>query len=46
MSRVPLKRFGSPDDIAEAAAFLLSNASRFITGEELVVDGGWVNNVA
>jgi len=44
--RVPLKRFGSGNDIAEAAGFLLSSAAGFITGEELVVDGGWLNNVA
>ncbi|MEM1249886.1 MAG: SDR family oxidoreductase [Acidobacteriota bacterium] len=46
VSRVPLKRFGSPDDIAEATSFLLGSGARFITGEELVVDGGWVNNVS
>ena len=45
-SRVPLKRFGSADDIAEAAGFLLSDRARFITGTELTVDGGWINNVA
>ncbi len=46
MSRVPLKRFGSGDDIAQATAFLLSSGAGFITGEELVVDGGWMNNVS
>lgn len=44
--RVPLKRFGTGDDIAAAAAFLLSNQARFITGEEIVIDGGFVNNIA
>ena len=44
-SRVPLKRFGTGDDIAQATAFLLSSGAGFITGEELVVDGGWLNNV-
>lgn len=33
---------GTPDDIANAAIFLLSNASRWITGSELVMDGGVV----
>lgn len=35
-----LKRAGSPADIAEAAAFLLSDRSRYITGETIRVDGG------
>jgi len=34
--------FGSPQDIADAAIFLLSDASRWITGTTLVVDGGYV----
>jgi len=36
----PLPRAGQPDDIAEAALFLASDAARFITGHTLVVDGG------
>ncbi|MEM1264131.1 MAG: SDR family oxidoreductase [Pseudomonadota bacterium] len=43
--RVPLQSFGRGDDIAAATAFLLSDAARYITGEELVVDGGLRNNV-
>lgn len=34
-------RMGQPDDIANAAAFLLSDESDFVMGENLVVDGGW-----
>ena len=37
----PLKRFATPNDIANAIVFLLSDASMFITGTELVVDGGY-----
>jgi 3-oxoacyl-[acyl-carrier protein] reductase len=37
---VPLGRFGTPDDIAQAALFLCADASSFITGSDLVVDGG------
>jgi NAD(P)-dependent dehydrogenase (short-subunit alcohol dehydrogenase family) len=36
----PLGRVGSVDDIASAAAFLTSNEASWITGTELVVDGG------
>jgi len=38
--RLPLKRLGEPDDIAKAALFLASEASSWITGHVLVVDGG------
>ena len=38
--RVPLKMFGSPEDIGNAVAFLLSSKARFITGANFVVDGG------
>ena len=39
-ARHPLKRFGTPDDIAETAAFLLSEKALWITGQVLGVDGG------
>ena len=37
----PLKRFGTPNDMACAIVYLLSDASSFVTGTELVVDGGY-----
>jgi NAD(P)-dependent dehydrogenase (short-subunit alcohol dehydrogenase family) len=38
---VPLGRFGTPDEIAKAVVFLASDDSRYITGTELFVDGGF-----
>lgn len=40
MSMTPLKRLGHVDDVANAVAFLASEASSFMTGAELVIDGG------
>ncbi|MFN0024636.1 MAG: SDR family NAD(P)-dependent oxidoreductase [Parvularculaceae bacterium] len=37
---LPLRRFGEPDDIAGAAVFLASPAARWMTGQQIVVDGG------
>ena len=40
MSHYPLGRFGKPEDIAHAIIYLLSDASSWVTGHTLVVDGG------
>jgi 3-oxoacyl-[acyl-carrier protein] reductase len=40
LAQIPLKRFGQPADIARAAAFLASEASAYVTGQVLSVDGG------
>nr|WP_229770560.1 SDR family oxidoreductase [Halorhabdus sp. CBA1104] len=41
--QVPLRRFGQPDDIGNAALFLASDMSDYVNGESLVVDGGQTN---
>lgn len=41
MNNIPLRRFGSTADIAEAVAFLASDRAQFITGQKLDVDGGY-----
>src|SRR6266536_1929913 len=42
LKRIPLNRFGQPEEIAEAALFLARPAARYVTGQVLVVDGGMV----
>jgi 3alpha(or 20beta)-hydroxysteroid dehydrogenase len=37
----PMGRIGQPEDVAEVALFLASDASRFVTGAAYTVDGGW-----
>ena len=39
---IPLERLGSPDDVAAAVAFLVSDYAAYITGQVIVVDGGMV----
>jgi len=39
--RYPLKRYGKPEEIAYAVIYLLSNASSWVTGSNLIIDGGF-----
>ncbi len=41
-ARIPLGRQGQPDDIATVALFLASDAARYITGDTIIVDGGFL----
>ena len=43
VGRIPMGRFGTPDEVAAAVAFLASDDAGYITGQELVVDGGWTS---
>lgn len=41
--RVPMRRLGNPEDIAPTIAFLLSDDAKYITGQNIIVDGGWTS---
>ena len=41
MKRYPLGRYGKPEEVAWAMIYLLSDASSFVTGSNLVIDGGY-----
>jgi NAD(P)-dependent dehydrogenase (short-subunit alcohol dehydrogenase family) len=42
--KAPMLRMGEPEDIAAAIAYLASDDAKYVTGKELIVDGGFVNN--
>jgi glucose 1-dehydrogenase len=44
LKNIPLRRLGTPEDVASAAAFLLSDQAAYITGTTMVVDGGLMRN--
>ena len=43
LNQMMIKRWGEPKDIVGAAIFLASDASSYITGSSLVIDGGWIS---
>ena len=40
IAKTPLGRVGTPDDIADVVVFLCSDLARFVTGQNIVIDGG------
>jgi NAD(P)-dependent dehydrogenase (short-subunit alcohol dehydrogenase family) len=41
LKRIPLRRSGTPEDVAKVALFLASNLSAYVNGESIIVDGGF-----
>ena len=41
-AKVPMKRMGTPKDIAPTVSFLLSKKANYITGQNIAIDGGWM----
>lgn len=44
LSRIPMKRWGNSQEIADLIAFLISDKSSYINGENINIDGGWLNS--
>lgn len=44
LKRMIIKRWGQPEDLIGAAVFLASSSSSYITGSDIVIDGGWTSN--
>jgi 3-oxoacyl-[acyl-carrier protein] reductase len=44
LHRTAMKRWGRPEEIADAVMFLSSDRASFITGETLIADGGYLHN--
>lgn len=45
VDRIPMARLGNPEEISLPVLFLLSDASNYITGQTIFVDGGWTTNI-
>ena len=42
LAKIPVGRFGQPEEIAQLAVYLCSEDAGFITGTDVVIDGGWM----
>ena len=45
LKRQPISRYGSAEEVAQVCVFLASTRASFITGEEVIVDGGLLHSV-
>jgi NAD(P)-dependent dehydrogenase (short-subunit alcohol dehydrogenase family) len=43
MPRIPMRRWGQPEDFAGIAVYIMSDASRYHTSETFLIDGGYAN---
>jgi NAD(P)-dependent dehydrogenase (short-subunit alcohol dehydrogenase family) len=41
LAKVPLARWGNPDEVGKLAVYLCSEDAGFITGTDIIIDGGW-----
>ena len=44
LGRIPMGRWGEPEELGGAVLYLVSDASSYVTGQTFVVDGGWLAN--
>ena len=44
LSRIPMRRWGNSNEVANLICFLLSDKSSYINGESINIDGGWTNS--
>jgi NAD(P)-dependent dehydrogenase (short-subunit alcohol dehydrogenase family) len=40
-NKVPMKRMGNPEDVVPAIHFLLADETSYLTGQNIIIDGGW-----
>ena len=41
LTKIPMNRYGRPEEVAYGVLYLASDESSYVTGSELVIDGGW-----
>lgn len=44
LGRIPMRRWGTPEELGGAVLYLVSDASSYVTGQTFVIDGGWLSN--